>query len=143
MTEGKQSNDTREKVSYILVEQDLHNATAATFVTAYKVEDDKTDKILRGRGGGSESFTSLFLAMISCRRPFSLPALFTHNHIKYGSTECRGDHQRRNQHPLYTGSIPGVCFRFFLNSILDVEKCDIVFRISLGGNTLLDIENRV
>ena len=55
MTEGKQSNDTSENDSYILVEQDLHNATAATFVTAYKVEDDKTDKILRGRGRGDRN----------------------------------------------------------------------------------------
>ena len=58
MTEGKQSNDTSENVSYILVEQDLHNATAATFVTAYKVEYDKTDKILRGRGDRNPSRVS-------------------------------------------------------------------------------------
>ena len=50
MTEGKQSDNTREKVSYILVAQDLDNTNAATFDTFYNAED-KNDKSLREGGG--------------------------------------------------------------------------------------------
>ena len=50
MTEGKQSDNTREKVSYVLVAQDLDNTNSATFDTFYNAED-KNYKSLRGRGG--------------------------------------------------------------------------------------------
>ena len=58
MTEGKQSDNTREKVSYVLVAQDLDNTNSATFDTFYNAED-KNYKSLRGRGGDSESFKFL------------------------------------------------------------------------------------
>ena len=61
MTEGKQSDNTREKVSYILVAQDLDNTNAATFDTFYNAED-KNYKSLRG-GGDSGSFKFLYTAM--------------------------------------------------------------------------------
>ena len=38
MTEGKQSNNTREKVSYILGVQDFYNTTADTYDTPFNVE---------------------------------------------------------------------------------------------------------
>ena len=41
MTEGKQSNNTREKVSDISVVQDLDSTTAATYDTSYNVEQHK------------------------------------------------------------------------------------------------------
>ena len=61
MTEGKQSENTREKVSYILVAQDLDNTNAATFDTFYNIED-KNYKSLRG-GGDSGSCKFLYTAM--------------------------------------------------------------------------------
>ena len=64
MTEGKQSDNTREKVSYILVAQDLDNTNAGTFDTFYNAED-KNYKSLRvgGGGGDSGSFKFLYTAM--------------------------------------------------------------------------------
>ena len=41
MTEDKQSNNNKEKVSFILVEQDLDRITAATYDTSYNVEQHK------------------------------------------------------------------------------------------------------
>ena len=38
MTEGKQSNNNKEKVSFILVVQDLDRTTAATYDISYNVE---------------------------------------------------------------------------------------------------------
>ena len=38
MTEGKQSNNNKEKVSFILVVQDLDRTAAATYDTSYNVE---------------------------------------------------------------------------------------------------------
>ena len=75
MTEGKQSNNTKEKVSYILVVQDLDITTGITYGTSDNVEQNK--KSLRGGGSTSGSFTILFSAMLCCRRLFS-PPLSTH-----------------------------------------------------------------
>ena len=74
MTEGKQSNNTKEKVSYILVVQDLDITTAVTYGTSDNVEQHK--KSLRGGGSTSGSFTILYSTMLCCSRPLS-----THNHI--------------------------------------------------------------
>ena len=41
MTEDKQSNNNKEKVSFILVVQDLDRITAATYDTSYNVEQQK------------------------------------------------------------------------------------------------------
>ena len=41
MTEDKQSNNNKEKVSFILVVQDLDRITAATYDTSYNVEQHK------------------------------------------------------------------------------------------------------
>ena len=41
MTEGKQSNNTKEKVPHILVVQDIDNTFAATYDTSYNVEQHK------------------------------------------------------------------------------------------------------
>ena len=57
MTEGKQSNNTKEKVLYVLVMQDLESTTVATYDTFYNVEQHK--KSLHGEGSTSGSFTIL------------------------------------------------------------------------------------
>ena len=60
MTEGKQSDNTREKVSYILVAQDLDNTNAATFDTFYNAEDKNYKSLRVGRGTrGHSSFSIL------------------------------------------------------------------------------------
>ena len=41
MTEGKQSNNTKEKFLYVLVMQDLERTTVATYDTSYNVEQHK------------------------------------------------------------------------------------------------------
>ena len=41
MTEDKQSNNNKEKVSFILVVKDLDRITAATYDTSYNVEQHK------------------------------------------------------------------------------------------------------
>ena len=50
MTEGKQSNNTMEKVSYILGAQDFYSKTAATYDTSFNVEQHKKEKILTWGG---------------------------------------------------------------------------------------------
>ena len=49
MTESKQSNNAKEKVSYVLVVQDIDSTTASTCDTSFNVErHKKNDKILTG-----------------------------------------------------------------------------------------------
>ena len=57
MTEGKQSNNTKEKVLYVLVMQDLESTTVATYDTFYNVEQPK--KSLHGGGSTLGFFTIL------------------------------------------------------------------------------------
>ena len=77
MTEVKQSNNTKEKVSYVLLVQDLGSTTAATYDTSYNVEQNlKMIEFLRGEGvlwdpSGSSTLPCYVVVVLS---PFLLSA---------------------------------------------------------------------
>ena len=84
MTESKQSNNAKEKVSYVLEVQDIDNTTATTCDTSFNVEQHKKMiKSLREGGSNSGSFTILYSAMLCCSRPLFLTPLFTQNYIPW------------------------------------------------------------
>ena len=86
MTESKQSNNAKEKVSYVLEVQDIDSTTATTCDTSFNVEQHKKNiKSLREGGSTSESFTILYSAMLCCSRPLFLTPLFTQNYIPWYS----------------------------------------------------------
>ena len=64
MTEGKQSDITREKVSYILVAQDLDNTNAMHLLSIhFTILKIKMINPYGGVGGYSGSFKFLYTAM--------------------------------------------------------------------------------
>ena len=77
VTESKQSNNAKEKVSYVLEVQDIDSNTATTCYTSFNVEQHKKMiKSLREGGSTSGSFTILYSAMLCCSRPLFLTPLF-------------------------------------------------------------------
>ena len=86
MTESKQSNNAKEKFSYVLEVQDIDSTTATTCDKSFNVEQHKKNiKSLREGGSTSESFTILYSAMLCCSRPLFLTPLFTQNYIPWYS----------------------------------------------------------
>ena len=86
MTESKQSNNAKEKVSYVLEVQDIDSTTATTCDTSFNVEQHKKMiKSLREGGSTSGSFTILYSAMLCRSRPLSLTPLSTQNYIPWYS----------------------------------------------------------
>ena len=85
MTESKQSNNAKEKVSYVLVVQDIDSTTASTCDTSFNVErHKKMIQSLREGGSISGSFTILYSAKLCCSRPLFFTPLFLHKIIHHG-----------------------------------------------------------